>query len=111
MTELQIPPIDEVKALVDQLHSLGISPLHLHVDTRVMLDQRPRVNVWLATRTDFETFTEVLGVAAVERPARAPGQREWFAEADTPARALLVQAVSFVHHADWLPRPEAVTAP
>lgn len=109
MSELVSTPITVLKSLVDSLAFLQITPLHLHVDTRAMLDQRARVNLWCATRTDFERLIAALALKAVERPARTPGQREWFAEDDNAERALLVQCVSFVHHADWLPRPPAVT--
>lgn len=103
--ELVSTPITVVKDLVDSLAFLAVTPLHLHVDTRVMLDQRPRVNVWLATRTDYERVVAALALKSVERMARTSGQREWYAEDDTTARALLVQCVSFVHHADWQARP------
>lgn len=98
-----LTPIEEVKLLVDLLDRLGITPLHLHVDTRTAT---PKANVSLASRSDFERFVEAAGVPSVERPARVSGQREWFAEADTPGWEILVQAVSFVHHHDWKPRPE-----
>src|SRR5688500_10394121 len=88
MTEVPLTPIEEVKLLVDLLDRLGITPLRLHVDTRMA---RAKADLSLACRSDFERFVEAAGVLSVERPARVSGQREWFAEVGSPGWEVLVQ--------------------
>lgn len=104
MSELDLPSITEVKAVVDLLADMEIDPLHLHVDGRRPMDSRPRITLWMRHRTDFMAVCDRIRVKPQERIARTPGQREWFAEADTLARQLLIQCVSLVHHDDWEPR-------
>jgi hypothetical protein len=103
---LRLTPIDEIKAVVDTFADLGIDPLHLHVDGKRPLDQRPDIRVWVRYRMEFERVIDAFGAKPKERDYRMPGQREWFAEKDTDGRRLLLQCVSFEHHDDWQPRPK-----
>lgn len=107
MADLSLVQIDTIKGLVDVLHRLRMSPLHLHVDAKHVGDTRPDVKLWLRCRTDFEAFCAELGVRPVEARWNPEGQRSWSAEHDTPERRLLVQCVSFQHHDDWEPRSAA----
>lgn len=107
VSSLTLSPITEIKALVDLLADMGLDPLHLNIDARSNLDRRPRINLWMRYRTDFETFCARIGAKPAEkRYTGGTGQREWHANSDTPARALLVQCVSFDHHPDWQPRED-----
>jgi hypothetical protein len=107
MPELSVVQIETIKDLVGQLHALGVSPLHLQVDAKHVGDTRPDVRLWLRYRTDFERFCAALGIHAKESRWDPEGQRSWSAEHDMEDRRLLVQCVSFKHHADWEPRPAA----
>ena len=102
---IAVVQIGVIKALVDQLHELDLSPLHARIDAKRISDTRIDISLWMQTRTDFETFTAALGAKPVERRFSPDGQREWFAEHDTPERRLLVQVVSFRHHDDWQEKP------
>lgn len=104
MKTLTHVPLGEIKALVDLLAELDVSVLHLHIDTRDMLDKRARINLWISSRTDYFRLCDHLKLTPTEKRYQGLGQREWWAEADTPARALLIQCVSFEHHDDWEPR-------
>lgn len=103
MPELSVVQIGAIKELVDQLHTLDLSPLHLHIDTKHVGDTRPDVRLWLRYRTDFERFCGELGVKAKAARWDPEGQRSWSAEHDTEERRLLIQCVAFRHHADWQP--------
>lgn len=103
-TELVVTPISEIKAVVDTLAGLGIDPLHLHIDGQRPTDHRPNITVWVRYRTEFEATCGAFNAKAVERRFIQHGQREWYAESDTATRRLLIQCVSFEHHADWAPR-------
>jgi hypothetical protein len=105
--DLSVAQIATIKALIDQLADLELSPLHLHIDAKHVGDTRPLVSMWLRYRTDFERFCEATKLKAKERQFSRHGQREWFAERDTEGCRLLVQVVSFAHHEDWVPRSEA----
>ena len=107
MTTLRIPPIAEIKAVVDVLADLGIDALHLRADAKKVGDTRPDISLWVTYRTEFLRVCEAFGIKPVERIAHQPGQREWYAERDTDDRRLLVQCVSFEHHEDWEPRKGA----
>lgn len=104
MTEIVTTPIAEIKAVVDTLADLGIDALHLHVDGKKTTDHRPDLALWVIYRTEFLRLCEAFNAKPVERRWAPAGQREWFAEADTGARRLLIQCVSFEHHHDWEPR-------
>jgi hypothetical protein len=104
MSDLAVTQIATIKALVDTLADLGISPLHLLTNARKMSDTRPDISLWTQRRTDFEALCAHLKAKPVERMAHQPGQREWYAEHDTDERRLLIQCVSFPHHDDWQPR-------
>jgi hypothetical protein len=105
--DLSVTQIAVVKALVDHLSDLDISPLHLRIDAKHVGDARPDVSMWLRYRTDFERFCDALKLKAKERAYSPEGQREWWAEHDTADRRLLVQCVSFAHHEDWQPKERA----
>lgn len=106
-TTLNPTPVATIKALVDDLARLDVTPLHLHVDTLKVGDLRPNVSLWTQTRTDFETLCDAWKMKPVERTYTPEGQRAWCAERDTNDRRLLVQCVSFAHHDDWQPRGTA----
>lgn len=101
MTTLHLTPIATIKALVDHLADLGITPLHLHIDGRADLDQRPDVRLWTRTRTDLFALCDSLGVKPREDRYNPEGQRHWHAEHDTEQRRLLIQCCSLQHHDDW----------
>ena len=108
MTEaatLSVLQIGAVKALIDTLAELEISPLHLHIDAKSVGDQRPDVRLWTQTRTDFERLCARLKIKAKEARWSPQDQRQWSAEHDTADRRLLIQCVSFKHHADWVAKP------
>lgn len=109
--ELELTPVNEIKALVDLLDSLGIDPLHLHIDGSRPTDSRPNVRLWLRYRTEFETVCKRLKLKPAERRYMQHGVREWNAEGDTPMRRLLVSCASLAHHPDWVPRAEVPVAP
>jgi hypothetical protein len=105
VSTLAVTQIATIKALVDTLADLGISPLHLRVDAKHVGDHRPDISLWTQTRTDFERLCAHLKAKPAERRYRPVGQREWCAEHDTDERRLLLQCVSFAHHDDWEERP------
>lgn len=107
---LSLVQIGVIKALVDQLHDLDLSPLHLRVDAKHVGDTRPDVSMWLRYRTDFERFCAAVGVKPVPARFDSADQRSWSAEHDTADRRLLVQCVSFKHHDDWEPKSTGVPA-
>ena len=104
MTTLSITQVATIKTIVDDLAVLGIAPLHLRVDTLTVGDPRPSINLWAQTRTDFELLCDRWSLKPVERRFSPSTQREWYAERDLDDRLMLVQVVSFAHHADWQPR-------
>lgn len=102
---IELPPIAAIKAIVDTFADLGIDPLHLHSDGHKPTDRRPDLRVWCRYRTDFERVCQRLRLKVTERRYVQTGQRAWFAEQDNADHRLLVECVSFEHHADWEPRP------
>lgn len=94
-----------IKALIDKLDALGITPLHLNIDGPTPTEQRPNLRLWLRTRTDFETVCAALNLSAKAARYDQPGQRSWSASGDTEDQRLFVAAVSFKHHDDWQPKP------
>ena len=106
MTALHTVPTQVLLALVDDLIALDVQPLHLHIDTLPVGDQRPDIRLWLRTRTDFERACTHWGIKATEKRYSPAGQREWSATKDVDEHRLLVQVVSFQHHPDWQPRPQ-----
>lgn len=107
--QVETPPIAAIKAVVDLFADLGIDPLHLHIDGARPTDSRPNLSAWCRYRTDFERVCQRLQLKATERRYVQPGQRHWCAERDDDTTRLLVQCVSFQHHADWEPRPTDTT--
>lgn len=99
--DLSMVQIDAIKTLVDQLHSLNMSPLHLHVDAKHVGDTRADAKLWLRYRTDMEAFCSEFGVKIVPARWDPEGQRSMSAIHDTDERRLLVRCVSFRHHSDW----------
>jgi hypothetical protein len=97
--------MSEIKALVDRLHLLDITPLHLNIDGPTPTEPRPNLRLWLRTRTDFERACGALGLNPKEARYSPHGQRQWTAEGDTPERRLFLSVVSFEHHDDWQPKP------
>ncbi len=101
---LAIVQIGTIKALIDELADLKVTPLHLRIDAKKVGDTRPDVSLWMQTRTDFEALARRWKAKATERRFSPEGQREWFAEHDNDGIRVLVQVVSFRHHEDWEPR-------
>lgn len=102
---LAVVQIGVIKALVDRLAELDLSPLHLRIDTKRVSDTRPDISMWMQTRTDFERLCTALKLKATEARYSPQGQRLWHANHDTAERRLLVQVVSLAHHDDWQERP------
>jgi hypothetical protein len=112
MSTLAVTQIAAIKSLVDTLASLDLSPLHLRIDAKTVGDPRPDISMWMQARTDFERVCAHLRAKAIERRySGGTGQREWYAEHDHDGHRLLIQCVSFAHHADWMPRDAAPDQP
>lgn len=101
---IRVTPIAELKALVDLLHELDLTPLHLHVDGRYEVAGRADIRMWMATYTQFEQVCKALGVTPREGAAHNRSERIFHAEVDTDTRKLVVSCCSLAHHADWQPR-------
>lgn len=110
MTTTKATPLAEVVAV---LEVLGCRSYTLHATDSGYWTARAhgdgaeaRINIRLTIvgRTAFEQVCAALGAQPKERVIHV-GQRSWFAEADTTARRLLIEGVSFQHHDDWEPRP------
>ena len=100
-------PLAEIVAVLDQiecrsytLHATdsGYWTARAHGDE---LDEvRINIRLTIVGRTAFEQVCKAVGAQPKERVVHV-GQRSWFAEADTTARRLLIEGVSFQHHHDW----------
>lgn len=98
--------MDPLKALVDLMHRLNVTPLHLNFDGPTLTDTRPNIRLWVRTRTEHEALCDALSLKSVEaRYDRDDGQRSWSADGDTTAWRLHVACVSHRHHDDWQPKP------
>lgn len=96
----------EVAALLDELecrsYSLSATDAAYWAARRSeeVRDGRPNIRLTIIGRTMFEAVCTAVGVTPKERMTN-PGQRGWFAEADSSTRRLLIEGVSFQHHDDW----------
>lgn len=106
-------PVNELRALVDVLDQIDCHSYTLHATDSTYYSARnpataegSRISLRLTIigRTQFEQVCARLSAKATER-VFLPGQRAWWAEADTQNRRLLIEGVSFQHHDDWEPRP------
>ena len=106
MSAVTFVPIAEVKAVVDLLAELGLTPLHLQVDASHAGEARPSIRVWTRFRAEFEQVAKALGAEVREpRPAGSEGlTREYLAHVDTDRARIQVACTSRAHHHDWIPR-------
>jgi hypothetical protein len=97
--------IATIKALVDQLAYMDVTPLHLNIDGPTPTETRPNIRLWLRTRSEFEAVCKALSLPVKESRYDPSGQRSWSASGDDASQRLFVSVVSFEHHDDWQPKP------
>ena len=109
--------IDAIVALVVELQTLGIDPLHLHITGYTPNESRPKIQLWFRFKGDLDRWAEHSGLTGKVRERVGSfgfDQRHFYVEHDNEDRLLLVQCASLQHHPDWSPRvvaPMCCSAP